>query len=96
MSGANLPGPKRQTDRPTVQVVQFYATNEQNFNAVERMLYYTELPSEGDYTKDDDPPASWPENGDVVFKDVELRYREGLPLVLQHVGFSVRAGEKVR
>ena len=60
------------------------------------MLHYAELPPEGDYMQDDDPPASWPEKGEVEFKDVELRYREGLPLVLKQVSFSVRAGEKVR
>lgn len=76
--------------------MQFYAQNEQNFNAVERILYYTDLPFEGDYTKPDDPPASWPENGEVSFTDVDLTYREGLPLVLRQVNFSVRAGEKVR
>jgi len=77
------------------QVVQTYAQNEQNFNAVERILYYIELPSEGDYTKPDDPPASWPEKGEVQFKDVDLAYREGLPLVLKQVSFAVRPGEKV-
>lgn len=73
-----------------------YAQNEQNFNAVERILHYTDLPSEGDYTKPDDPPASWPANGAVKFQDVDLTYREGLPLVLKQVSFSVRVGEKVR
>lgn len=75
--------------------MQFYAQNEQNFNAVERILYYTELPSEGDYTKSEDPPASWPEKGEVQFKNVDLAYREGLPLVLKGVNFTVRPGEKV-
>ena len=79
----------------TAQVVQFYAQNEQNFNAVERILYYTALPSEGDYTKPDDPPVSWPEKGGVQFKEVDLAYREGLPLVLKGVSFAVRPGEKV-
>ncbi|TFY55007.1 hypothetical protein EVJ58_g8525 [Rhodofomes roseus] len=77
------------------QVVQTYAQNEQNFNAVERILHYAELPSEGDYTKPDDPPAAWPEKGEIQFKDVDLAYREGLPLVLKQVSFSVRPGEKI-
>lgn len=77
-------------------MVQFFATNEQNFNAVERMLYYTELPCEGDYTKEDDPPASWPGERKVEFNILELRYRAVLPLVLKQVSFSVRSGEKAR
>ncbi|KAH9950728.1 multidrug resistance-associated ABC transporter [Amylocystis lapponica] len=77
------------------QLVQTYAQNEQNFNAVERVLFYTKLPAEGEATTSNDPPASWPERGQVDFKNVELAYREGLPLVLKNVSFTVNAGEKV-
>lgn len=72
-----------------------YAQNEQNFNAVERVLYYTELPAEGDATKPTDPPASWPEKGAITFNNVEMAYREGLPLVLKGVSFEIKPGEKV-
>lgn len=77
------------------QLVSTYAQNEQNFNAVERVLHYTQLPPEGDLTTPNDPPPSWPEKGEVVFKDVELAYRKGLPLVLKGVSFTVNPGEKV-
>ncbi|CAL1710985.1 unnamed protein product [Somion occarium] len=76
-------------------LVSSYAQNEQNFNAVERILYYTELPSEGDATTPNDPPPSWPDQGAVEFKNVELTYRDGLPLILKGVTFSVKPGEKV-
>ncbi|EKM53211.1 uncharacterized protein PHACADRAFT_259405 [Phanerochaete carnosa HHB-10118-sp] len=76
-------------------LVSTYAQNEQNFNAVERILHYTELPSEGATTTPNDPPASWPEQGKIEFKDVNLAYREGLPLVLKDVTFEVNPGEKV-
>ena len=75
--------------------MQTYAQNEQNFNAVERVLFYTALPAEGDMTTKDDPPESWPESGKVEFKEVELAYREGLPLVLKGISFTINAGEKV-
>lgn len=75
--------------------MQTYAQNEQNFNAVERVLYYTGLPSEGESTTPNDPPESWPEKGQVEFKEVELAYREGLPLVLKGVSFTVNPGEKI-
>lgn len=65
-------------------------------NAVERVLYYTELPSEGDANTSNDPPASWPGQGEIQFSAVELAYREGLPLVLKGVNFQIRPGEKVR
>lgn len=60
-----------------------------------QVLHYTELPSEGATTTPHDPPASWPEQGSIEFKDVDLAYREGLPLVLKGVTFAVNPGEKV-
>ena len=65
-------------------------------NAVERVLHYCELPHEGSPSTPDDPPMSWPEQGDVSFVDVDMAYREGLPLVLKGVTFQVRPGEKVK
>lgn len=72
-----------------------FAKNEQNMNAVERVLHYSELPPEGDATTADDPPPSWPEKGQIQFTHVDLAYREDLPLVLKDVNFQVGAGEKV-
>ncbi len=76
-------------------LVSTYAQNEQNFNAVERILYYTELPSEGAATTPNDPPPTWPHLGEIAFKNVEMAYRPGLPLVLKGVSFYVKPGEKV-
>ena len=76
-------------------MVSQYAQNEQNMNAVERILVYVDLPPEGELTTPNDPPPSWPEHGAVSFKNVKLAYREGLPLVLKDVSFDVKPGEKV-
>lgn len=64
-------------------------------NAVERVLHYSELPGEGDPTSSVEPPPSWPNRGHIAFNNVELAYREGLPLVLKDVSFHVNPGEKV-
>ncbi|KAF9500249.1 multidrug resistance-associated ABC transporter [Pleurotus eryngii] len=77
------------------EMVNQFAQNEQNMNAVERILVYTELPPEGDLTTPKDPPQSWPEKGEIEFSNVEFAYREGLPLVLKDISFKVRAGEKI-
>ncbi|KAK2951952.1 Multidrug resistance-associated protein [Blattamonas nauphoetae] len=37
----------------------------------------------------------WPSEGRVVFKDVKMRYRPGLPFVLRGVNFEVKGGEKI-
>jgi len=41
------------------------------------------------------PPNSWPDNGQVEFEDYQVRYREGLDLVLRGISFTVKGGEKV-
>ncbi|PBK66109.1 multidrug resistance-associated ABC transporter [Armillaria solidipes] len=76
-------------------MVAQFAQNEQNMNAVERVLVYAELPSEGNDTSPDEPSAEWPEKGAISFEDVDLAYREGLPLVLHGVSFKINPGEKV-
>ena len=60
-----------------------------------QVLYYTELPPEGAEHLPSDPPESWPEKGAIQFHDVDMAYREGLPLVLKGVSFEVKPGEKV-
>lgn len=54
--------------------------------AVERVLYYSseQLPQERPHILEaTEPPASWPEHGDIKFKDVVMSYRKGLPAVLK-------------
>lgn len=38
---------------------------------------------------------NWPERGGLEFKNVSLRYREGLETVLDGLSFKVGSGEKV-
>lgn len=67
-------------------------------NAVERLLVYTELPSEEPQDNHSNSPeldASWPAEGVIEFRNVDMAYREGLPLVLKDVSFHVKSGEKV-
>ena len=39
--------------------------------------------------------GAWPTQGVVEFKNVELRYRPDLPLVVKGVNFTINSGEKV-
>ncbi|GLB40936.1 putative ABC transporter transmembrane region [Lyophyllum shimeji] len=77
------------------EMINQFAKNEQNMNAVERVLHYAELPSEAASATPHDPPASWPAKGQITFTNVDLVYREGLPLVLKDVSFKINPGEKV-
>ncbi|EJD55530.1 ATP-dependent bile acid permease [Auricularia subglabra TFB-10046 SS5] len=75
--------------------VQFIASVEQEMASVQRILAYAELPIEGDGMTLHPPPESWPEEGAIEFKNVDLAYRPGLPDVLRDVSFSIKPGEKV-
>lgn len=78
------------------QMVQQLAQLEQDMNTVERVIFYADLPAEGDFVKPKDPEEkSWPSKGEVEFKNVSLRYRPELPLVLNDVSFKFKAGERV-
>ncbi|KAH8887388.1 hypothetical protein GQ53DRAFT_292786 [Thozetella sp. PMI_491] len=82
-----------------VQMIQFtvrqLAEVENGMNAVERLLYYgTQLEEEAPL-KTIEVRSSWPEKGEIIFDNVEMRYRAGLPLVLQGLNMHVRGGERI-
>ena len=64
-------------------------------NAVERVLHYAELPPEEEDQSPNSLAAEWPDSGSIVFENVKLVYREGLPLVLKGISFNIKPGEKV-
>ncbi|XP_071488722.1 ATP-binding cassette sub-family C member 5-like [Diadema antillarum] len=69
---------------------------EARFTSVQRIIDYTNLPREAPPTiKDKEPPAKWPEHGRIVFRQVKMRYRDNLPLVLKGVTFIIRPREKI-
>ncbi|CAN8095998.1 unnamed protein product [Discula destructiva] len=83
----------------TVQMIQFtvrqLAEVENGMNSVERLRYYgTQLEEEAPLHTIDVRP-SWPEHGEIVFDSVEMRYRDGLPLVLKGLDMHVRGGERI-
>jgi ABC-type multidrug transport system fused ATPase/permease subunit len=82
-----------------VQMIQFtvrqLAEVENNMNSTERIHYYgTQLEEEAPLNLGD-VPANWPEKGEIVFDDVQMRYRAGLPLVLHGLSMHVKAGERI-
>ena len=69
---------------------------ESRMNSVERLEQYTKIDVErAPIIEGHRPRRTWPESGRIEFEDVELRYREGLPLVLNGLSFKINAGEKV-
>lgn len=82
-----------------VQMIQFtvrqLAEVENAMNATERLHYYgTELEEEPPLHLSSVPP-SWPQKGEIVFSEVQMRYRAGLPLVLHGLNLTVAGGERI-
>ena len=65
---------------------------------VERLKEYYDLDGfEADLITEEDKKIAvdWPQNGDIEFKNVSLRYRQGLPLVIKNLNLRIEAGQKV-
>lgn len=63
--------------------------------AVERVIEYTELPSEPLNEGHKKPPSDWPTAGEILFDDVSFRYDKSLPFVLNNLSFRIYPGEKI-
>eukprot|EP01119_Soliformovum_irregulare_P026270 TRINITY_DN9993_c3_g2_i1.p1 TRINITY_DN9993_c3_g2~~TRINITY_DN9993_c3_g2_i1.p1 ORF type:complete len:1457 (+),score=483.96 TRINITY_DN9993_c3_g2_i1:233-4372(+) len=64
--------------------------------SIERAMDYVELRTEAaEHIPSTEPKSDWPAEGAIAFEDVELRYREGLDLVLRGISMKIRPREKV-
>ena len=70
---------------------------EANMVAVERVKEYSMINCEGlrHTMKDEELPSDWPTGGKVELRNVKMRYRDELPLVLKGLTLSIPAGSKV-
>ncbi|XP_077338862.1 ATP-binding cassette sub-family C member 5-like isoform X2 [Lithobates pipiens] len=77
--------------------VRLVTETEARFTSVERMNYYIEnLESEETCPEPvKSPPKEWPEEGAITFENVEMRYRDNLPLVLKKISFRIKPQEKI-
>lgn len=63
--------------------------------SVERIFQYTNLPAESVITSDHPPPPTWPSQGRLTLKDVNMKYNENDPCVLKNLNVSIEPGWKV-
>lgn len=68
-------------------------------SSIETLTHY----SHGDYIEqeapheieDHKPSSEWPAQGAIEIRDITMRYRPKLPLVLKGLSLSVSGGEKI-
>ncbi len=66
------------------------------FSSVLEYSRQEQLPQEAPHEiPDHKPPADWPVEGAIEFKDVVMRYRAGLPFVLKGLSMKINGGEKI-
>ncbi|XP_011701011.1 PREDICTED: multidrug resistance-associated protein 4-like, partial [Wasmannia auropunctata] len=63
--------------------------------SVERILQYTNLPKEEPVISDNPPPPTWPSQGQLILKNVNMKYRKDDPLVLKNLNVSIEPGWKI-
>ncbi|KAB5584838.1 P-loop containing nucleoside triphosphate hydrolase protein [Coniochaeta sp. 2T2.1] len=73
--------------------IRLYANVELNMNAAERIIEYTELPTES--LEGASPPAAWPTRGIIEVEDLVVGYAPDLPPVLKGLSFTVNSNERV-
>ncbi|XP_074291617.1 ABC transporter C family member 10-like [Silene latifolia] len=67
-----------------------------NIVSVERLNQYMHLPSEApEVVEDRRPPKNWPIIGRVEICDLQMRYREGAPLVLRGISCTFEGGDRI-
>uniref|UniRef100_A0A2K5RIG8 Multidrug resistance-associated protein 1 n=1 Tax=Cebus imitator TaxID=2715852 RepID=A0A2K5RIG8_CEBIM len=77
-------------------LVRMSSEMETNIVAVERLKEYSETEKEAPWQiQETAPPNSWPQVGQVEFRNYCLRYREDLDFVLRHINVTINGGEKV-
>lgn len=77
-------------------LVDTFAEVEAYITAIERVDAMSCVPQERAMETDEQHalPPSWPERGELAFNEVSLRYREGLPLALNKLSFTIPAGKR--
>ncbi|XP_038068240.1 ATP-binding cassette sub-family C member 8-like [Patiria miniata] len=66
---------------------------EMQMNAVERIKYYSEIPTEN--YQGELPKAEWPDQGAVSVDNISVRYAEKLDPVLQNISVDIQPGQKI-
>nr|UOU03336.1 ATP-binding cassette subfamily C1-5 [Brachionus rubens] len=77
-------------------LVRMSADFETNITSVERIKEYCETPHEAEYSiPETKPDDEWPQNGEIIFNNYSVKYREELDNVLSNINAVVKPSEKI-
>ena len=63
--------------------------------SIERIVEYTNIPSEPLQIGQNKLDKNWPEFGEIALTNVSLSYDKNLPDVLKNISLNIKPGEKV-
>ena len=75
--------------------IRMLVETEARFVCIDRIKYYISNTSQESSSIATSPKPNWPEFGKIEFRNVCMRYRDGLPLVLKDLSFTFCAGERI-
>jgi ABC-type multidrug transport system fused ATPase/permease subunit len=78
-------------------LVNEFTNYERGLVCLERINQYSDISQEKPLTlpTDSEIQMTWPSKGEIIFKDVNIRYRPNTELILKNLSFSVRSKEKI-
>ncbi|KAH3663902.1 hypothetical protein WICMUC_005892 [Wickerhamomyces mucosus] len=76
-------------------IIRMTVEVETNIVSVERVKEYSELTSEAAEFLEPRPDKSWPQRGEIEFKNYSTRYRADLDLVLKSINIKINPKEKI-
>jgi ABC-type multidrug transport system fused ATPase/permease subunit len=78
--------------------IRIWAEVEARMTSMERVRHFINLPQEQNFAvrgaerAPPEPPAEWPQAGEIRFENVRARYAPHMPLVLQGLNFHIAGG----
>ncbi|POS75874.1 hypothetical protein DHEL01_v205730 [Diaporthe helianthi] len=82
-----------QYSEAVVEMIRRFSAMELDMNSTERILEYTDMPTED--RSGIEPPPRWPSRGRIQVDALEAAYAPGLPSVLKGLTFEIEPGQRI-
>ncbi len=75
--------------------IRVFSDIESRMTSMERLKFYSNISPEKGHSLEIEEKQSWPLKGEIIFKNVSVRYAPHLPLVLKGISFTIQHGERI-